>query len=125
MNQSLNNYFSFKGRLNRWKFFIYLLPLIIFDLFLYVITLLMPAIHINLDTFTIIIFLIFKISLSVKRLHDLDKTGWFLLIQVLFFIPAINLILSLFNLYLLFAPGTKGVNKYGDDPLTNDYAIDY
>lgn len=115
MNQSLNNFFSFKGRINRWKFFIYLLPLIIFDLFRYVITLLMPSIHINLDTFTIIIFLFFKISLSVKRLHDLDKIGCFLLIQILFFIPAINLILSLFNLYLLFAPGTKGVNKYGDD----------
>lgn len=84
----------------------------------------MPTTYINHDNFTGIILLILRISLSVRRLHDLDKPGWFLLIQALFFIPGINLILFIFNLYLLFAPGTKGANKYGDDPLENRYTID-
>ena len=51
------------------------------------------------------------IMLAVRRLHDLDKTGWILLIN---FIPYVNIIVSL---YILFAPGTRGANQYGDDPL--------
>lgn len=47
---------------------------------------------------------------TVKRLHDLDLNGWFYLIS---FIPYINLP---FSLYILFARGTVGPNKYGQDP---------
>ena len=48
---------------------------------------------------------------SMKRAHDLDKTGWIVLVS---FIPFVNII---FGLYLLFTKGTDGPNKYGDDPL--------
>lgn len=48
---------------------------------------------------------------GIRRLHDLDKSGWFLLIAL---IPYVN---TIFELYLLFAPGTRGVNRYGADPL--------
>lgn len=51
------------------------------------------------------------ISLGVRRLHDLDKSGWWLLIGV---IPLIGF---LFQIYLLAAKGTDGVNTYGYDPL--------
>ena len=46
-----------------------------------------------------------------KRLHDLDKSAWFILVM---FVPIINFI---FGLYLLFAKGVEGDNKYGPDPL--------
>ena len=52
-------------------------------------------------------------SLGIRRLHDLDKTGWFSLI---YFIPVVNVI---FELYLLFCKGTEGMNRYGSDPLEN------
>ena len=48
----------------------------------------------------------------IRRLHDLNKSGWWSLIAL---IPYVNVI---FGLYLLFAPGTKGDNRYGADPLT-------
>ena len=51
--------------------------------------------------------------LAIRRLHDLNKTGWLLLV---FFIPFINMI---FALYLIFAPGTKGTNDYGFQPSQN------
>ena len=51
------------------------------------------------------------IMLSIRRLHDLDKSGWFLLLGL---VPLVNVI---FMLYLWLAPGTVGANRYGADPL--------
>ncbi len=49
--------------------------------------------------------------IMIRRCHDLDKSGWFLLIL---FIPYVDF---LFALYLLFWKGTTGPNRYGPDPL--------
>ncbi len=54
---------------------------------------------------------------AVRRLNDLDKTGW---LSMLFFIPLINL---LFGLYLVFAGGTKGSNSYGPAPSANPLGV--
>ena len=55
-----------------------------------------------------LIFLGIQINLVVKRLHDINLSGWYSLIL---FIPLINL--GSFLLY--FIDGTKGSNKYGKD----------
>lgn len=52
----------------------------------------------------------FTIAQDVKRLHDVDKSGWLLL---LILIPIVNIALAL---YMLFADGTVGPNRYGADP---------
>lgn len=52
----------------------------------------------------------FGIAQGVKRLHDVDKSGWLLLLGL---IPVVNFF---FGLYLLFADGTVGPNQYGPDP---------
>lgn len=52
----------------------------------------------------------FGLAQGVKRLHDVDKSGWFILLGL---IPLINIILGL---YMLFADGTVGPNQYGPDP---------
>ncbi len=52
------------------------------------------------------------IMLSIRRLHDLDRSGYFLLLAL---IPLVNVILAL---YIWLMPGTVGYNKYGADPLT-------
>lgn len=46
----------------------------------------------------------------IKRLHDLNWSGWF---SLLMFLPLVNLIMGLI---LLFAPGTPGTNDYGYRP---------
>lgn len=51
------------------------------------------------------------LALNVRRLHDLDKSGWWLLIMC---IPFVNFF---FGLYILSFKGTEGANEYGDDPL--------
>ena len=52
----------------------------------------------------------FSLAQGVKRLHDLDKSGWLILLM---FVPVVN---ALFGLYMLFADGTVGTIQYGEDP---------
>ena len=54
-----------------------------------------------------------SIAIIVRRLHDIDKSGW------LFFISAIPVINILIMLFLLF-PGTEGENRFGQNPREYD-----
>jgi len=47
--------------------------------------------------------LIPSIAVGVRRMHDVNKSGWFILIPI-------------YNLILAVTDGTKGDNKYGHDP---------
>lgn len=49
------------------------------------------------------------LAVAVRRLHDLDKSGWYLLI---YFIPFGGIVL----LVWYFTEGNKFPNKYGDNP---------
>jgi uncharacterized membrane protein YhaH (DUF805 family) len=51
------------------------------------------------------------LAVSVRRLHDRDKSGWFIL---LYFIPVVGAIILLIWYCL---PGTVGPNRFGPDPL--------
>ncbi len=51
----------------------------------------------------------------IRRLHDLGKTGWLVLI---IFIPIVNI---LFYLYLLFGKGDQEENEYGNPPRPNKW----
>ncbi|HUB93000.1 MAG TPA: DUF805 domain-containing protein [Verrucomicrobiae bacterium] len=48
-----------------------------------------------------------KVSAYVRRLHDLNQSGW---LTLLILVPFVGIPLFL---YLLFAPGTREQNKYG------------
>lgn len=48
----------------------------------------------------------------IKRLHDMDKSGWFSLLML---IPVVNIAVGFF--WLGFVKGTDGPNQYGADPL--------
>lgn len=49
------------------------------------------------------------LSLSVRRLHDTDKSGWFYLLGCL---PVVNIVLLVF----FATDGTQGTNRFGEDP---------
>ena len=51
------------------------------------------------------------IMMLARRLHDLDKSGWWML---LLFVPLVNI---LFYIYILFFKRTEGPNQYGENPL--------
>lgn len=50
------------------------------------------------------------ICLGIRRWHDLNKSGWYSLLCLLI-IPAI---------YIIFAKGTDGPNKYGPKPASDN-----
>jgi uncharacterized membrane protein YhaH (DUF805 family) len=62
-----------------------------------------------------------NIMLSIRRFHDLNQTGWLVL---LFFvvgqIPILGTLSGLANLIWFIMPGTDGSNKYGPDPLATN-----
>jgi len=48
--------------------------------------------------------------IGVRRLHDMDKSGWWILFLL---VPGLNAVLLL---VLLFRRGTAGPNRFGDNP---------
>lgn len=71
-----------------------------------------------------------SLGVTIRRIHDLNYSGWFLLLYYVVLI--IGALISKY-LYLLFAlgwivamclPGTKGSNKYGNDPTTPDLDVE-
>lgn len=50
-----------------------------------------------------LVVLIPYIAVSVRRMHDVNKSGWFILIPI-------------YNFILAVTEGTRGDNKYGSDP---------
>ena len=60
------------------------------------------------------------LAINVKRWHDHDKSGWYLL---LCFIPVVGGFIAL--IVLGCQRGTQGINRFGDDPLKskNDHEV--
>jgi uncharacterized membrane protein YhaH (DUF805 family) len=58
-----------------------------------------------------LVFLLPSIGVGVRRLHDLDKSGWWLLLSL---IPLIGFLILLF---WFVQQGTRGPNRFGADPL--------
>ncbi|WP_291077698.1 DUF805 domain-containing protein [Hyphomonas sp.] len=58
-----------------------------------------------------------SIALFVRRLHDINQTGWIYLgLVVASLIPFIGFIASIAMIVIACIPGTVGPNKYGPDP---------
>jgi uncharacterized membrane protein YhaH (DUF805 family) len=56
-----------------------------------------------LGTISSLIFLIPSIAVAVRRMHDVGKSGWYLLIPI-------------YNFVLACTAGEQGKNEYGQDP---------
>lgn len=108
----LRNYAVFQGRARRseyWWFFL-------FNLMAQLATGLLDAGLFGVDrsglfnTLYSLAVLLPGIAVGVRRLHDTDRSGWWLLV---FFLPVLGLLLLL----AWFArPGTQGPNRFGADP---------
>lgn len=59
-------------------------------------------------------FLIPSIAVSIRRMHDLDRSGWWVLVGLT---PIIG---SIILLIWFCTRGTQGANAYGEDPLSQD-----
>lgn len=58
-----------------------------------------------------------SLAVSVRRLHDLNASGWWLLLfMVVGLIPLIGSLVTLGQIVWFCMPGTAGDNQYGPDP---------
>lgn len=97
----LQNYATFNGRARRSEYWYFFLFNVIISFILS---------FVGLETGTTILSNIYSlavlipgIAVGVRRMHDVGKSGWFILIPI-------------YNLILACTEGTRGDNEYGPDP---------
>ena len=135
-----HNYANFKGRADRrefWLFafmqYIYLTVILLVVYFIFILGIIfmaaknqgspdpgMPGVLLFILGMYGVIFLALlpilvpSLAVTVRRLHDTNRSGWWLLLS---FIP----IGGIFVVFFLIGQGTKGANRYGDDPRIQEY----
>lgn len=67
--------------------------------------------------FSSLVLFIPTLAVSVRRLHDIDKSGWFV------FVIIIPLIGAIWFLVMMITEGTKGTNQYGPDPKSDESVL--
>tara|TARA_B100000767_G_scaffold250496_1_gene252778 strand:+ start:235 stop:627 length:393 start_codon:yes stop_codon:yes gene_type:complete len=119
-----DNYANFKGRASRKEYWMY--TLIFTVLFIALMTIMFSVLSFSDETgietgpgvyLTVILVIVFlfahfipSIALTVRRLHDTGKSGWWYLIV---FVPYLgNFVIFIFTLI----DGDRGDNKYGSNP---------
>ena len=113
-----DNYANFSGRARRAEYWYYTLATLIINLILTIADYAMGSdIGILSTIYGLAVFLP-GLAVAVRRLHDVNKSGWFILIA---FIPIIGFI---WLLILLATEGNYGPNQYGADPKNNGFDID-
>ena len=103
----LKKYFVFEGRASRSEYWWFQLIVTPSYLISTIIENEIGYFFLGITLFT----LIPAISAGVRRLHDTNRSGFFLLIN---FIPIIG---SFILVFFLIPEGTKGKNRFGPDPL--------
>lgn len=106
----LRNYVNFSDRASRSEFWFWRLFTFICVIVLLVLLSANDAFGILLILFVLGIILP-DLAVTVRRLHDTDRSGWWILID---FIPLIGPIVLLI---WFCTRGTPGPNRFGEDPL--------
>ena len=120
----LKRYFDFKGRSRRKEYWMFVLFVVIGEIVTMILDSMLglggttatssefgdgsvsasaSATGGILTTIFILLILIPGIAVAVRRVHDQDKSGWFVLVPI-------------YNLILMFMEGTRGPNRFGPDP---------
>ncbi|WP_205480770.1 DUF805 domain-containing protein [Sphingomonas arenae] len=144
----LKRFAEFSGRSPRAEYWWFYLGYIVLSVLLNIITNISAILGMVLSLASLVLIIPF-IAVGVRRLHDIDRTGWWLLAPVVpyalgfamigtavFTNPegiaasggfgvgmiffGIGLILALVVFVFTLLPGTKGSNRYGPDPYGPD-----
>lgn len=100
----MQKYANFSGRAIRSEYWWFILAYIVAYLVLAIVD---YVLGVQLLTAILSLgLLIPSIAVGIRRLHDLDKSGWWLLIGL---VPIVGLIL----IYWFAQPGTPGANRFG------------
>ncbi len=106
---ALSNYAQFNGRARRAEYWNFLLFNMIACITLMLLAAVTNAFFIALGVYYLGVF-IPSLAVSVRRMHDLGKSGWYLLVSL---IPLVG---GIWYLVLVCTEGEQGANEYGPDP---------
>lgn len=102
-------YADFNGRTRRRDWVLWFVALLIinaiFGTAIYAIGLSLKA-----NSLLSLILLLPNLAIGARRLHDVGKSGWWWLINL---VPLVG---TLYFLYLMLSAGQVGPNQYGEDP---------
>ena len=102
----VKNYVNFEGRASRPEFWWFTLAYSIVNVILSII----PKVGTVLSGILALALLIPSIGVAVRRLHDINKSGWWYLLILVPIVGAIILILWFVK------PSDNGENQYGERP---------
>ena len=105
----IQNYVGFQGRARRKEYWMFFLFSFVISIILEV---LQKVLHIGqiLTTLYSLAVLLPSLAVSMRRLHDTGRTGWWILIGL---IPIIGTIILL---VFMFLDSQEGDNQYGPNP---------
>ncbi|MFH6945639.1 MULTISPECIES: DUF805 domain-containing protein [unclassified Flavobacterium] len=109
------NYANFDGRARRKEYWMFFLANIIVSIIFgfivgFIAALISPSITPLANVYSLAVF-IPSIAVAIRRMHDIGKSGWYILIPI-------------YNIILLATEGDKGTNEYGEDPKGYSDTID-
>lgn len=97
------NYVNFNGRARRKEYWLFTLANVLISLVLgFVLGLISPSLGLIGNVYSLAVLLP-SLGVAVRRMHDLGKDWWYILIPF-------------YNIYLCCIEGEKGPNQYGADP---------
>tara|TARA_R110002033_G_scaffold165213_1_gene203013 strand:+ start:267 stop:626 length:360 start_codon:yes stop_codon:yes gene_type:complete len=100
----VENYANFEGRARRSEYWWFFLMNIIISIIINVIAGLIKLPLLG-TAYSLAVF-IPSIAVAIRRMHDIGKSGWYILIPI-------------YNIVLLATEGNYGENEYGSDPKNN------
>jgi uncharacterized membrane protein YhaH (DUF805 family) len=112
----LRKYAVFSGRAARSEFWYFVLFMIIAGIVAQILDAYLFPLHViargfgPLSTLTTLALFLPGLAVSVRRLHDIDRTGWWVLLYL-------TVIGTLWLIYWACRPGTPGANRFGPDPM--------
>jgi uncharacterized membrane protein YhaH (DUF805 family) len=116
MLMPLKRYADFSGRSRRKEYWMFVLGVFIAAIVLGIVegivglSGMVGGVYGPLTTLLLLGVIIPSIAVQVRRFHDQDKSGWFVLLA---FIPILG---GLAVLIFMCLEGTKGPNRFGPDP---------
>ena len=118
MSAFFRNYARFSGRASRSEYWLFVLAMVIVSIVAGIADALLlggtdgPNMKV-ISALTSLFFVVPSLSYGARRLHDTNRSGWWLLLAL---IPLLGS-LALFVFFVL--RGTEGDNRFGPDPLAS------
>ena len=96
IRSGFQNYTNFKGRASRAEYWWW-------ALFTGILSILLSSISDSLGNLGSLVTLLPSIAVAIRRVHDVDRAGWFILVPI-------------YNLVLVLRRGDSGENRFGPPP---------